>query len=59
MSDATLPGTDLLLSREADGWVLRADVRSRGSYDAIRDAAPELAKRFAERKLGALRVEPH
>lgn len=59
MADATLPGTDLLLSREADGWVLRADVRSRASYDAIREAAPELAKRFAERNLGSLRVDPH
>lgn len=59
MSDATLPGTDLLLSREADGWVLRADVRSRESYDAIREAGPELAKRFAERNLGTLRVESH
>ena len=58
MADATLPGTDLLLSREGDGWVLRADVRSRASYDAIREAAPELAKRFADRSLGALRVEP-
>ena len=59
MSDATLPGTDLLLSRDGEGWVLRADVRSRGSYDAIREAAPELAKRFAERNLGTLRVDPH
>ena len=59
MADDTLPGTDLLLSREGDGWVLRADVRSRGSYDAIRDAAPELMRRFAERNLGALRVDPH
>ena len=59
MSDDTLPGTDLLLSREGSGWVLRADVRSRDSYDAIREAAPGLAKRFAERNLGELRVEPH
>lgn len=59
MADATLPGTDLLLTREADGWVLRADVRSRVSYDAIREAAPELARRFAERNLGTLRVDPH
>src|SRR3546814_13236188 len=27
MADATLPGTDLLLSRTPEGWVLRADVR--------------------------------
>ena len=59
MSDDTLPGTDLLLSREGSGWVLRADVRSRDSYDAIRDAAPGLARRFAERNLGELRVESH
>lgn len=59
MSDATLPGTDLLLSREGSGWVLRADVHSRASYDAIQDAANELMKRFAERNLGSLRVESH
>lgn len=59
MADATLPGTDLLLARESDGWVLRAEVRSRESYDAIREAAPELMKRFAERNLGTLRVDPN
>ncbi|HST45064.1 MAG TPA: hypothetical protein VLK29_07560 [Luteimonas sp.] len=59
MSDATLPGTDLLLSRSGDGWILRADVRSRESYDAIREAGPELARRFAERNLGTLSVESH
>jgi hypothetical protein len=61
MSDATLPGTDLLLSRNSngDGWILRADVRSRSSFDAIREAAPQLAKRFAERNLGTLEIDPH
>lgn len=59
LADSTLPGTDLLLSRTADGWLLRADVRSRGSFDAIRDAAPTLAKRFAERNLGTLTIDPH
>lgn len=58
MADSTLPGTDLLLSKTADGWLLRADVRSRGSYDAIREAAPELARRFAERNLGTLSIDP-
>jgi len=58
MSDATLPGTDLLLSRTADGWRLRADVRSRDSYDAIREAAPALARRFAEQNLGTLEIDP-
>jgi hypothetical protein len=59
MSDSTLPGTDLLLSKTATGWVLRADSRSRDSYDAIRRAAPELAKRFADSELGELVVDPH
>ncbi len=59
LNDATLPGTDLLLSRTDRGWLLRADVRSRGSYDAIRQAAPQLAERFAARNLGTLEVEPH
>ncbi len=58
MSDATLPGTDLLLSRTADGWRLRADSRSRSSYDAIREAAPELARRFADNDLGHLEIDP-
>lgn len=57
LADATLPGTDLLLSKTADGWLLRADVRSRGSYEAICDAAPDLAKRFAERNLGTLEID--
>lgn len=59
LSDSTLPGTDLLLSRTETGWRLRADVRSRGSFDAIREAAPDLAKRFAARNLGTLEIDPH
>jgi len=58
LADATLPGTDLMLSRTADGWLLRGDVRSRDSYDAIREAAPELARRFEERNLGSLEIDP-
>ena len=59
MADSTLAGTDLLLSRTSDGWLLRADVRSRDSFDAIRDAADQLSARFAERGLGSLTIEPH
>jgi len=59
MADATLPGTDLLLTRNTTGWTLRADVRSRSSFDAIREAAPELTRRFAERNLGTLEIDPH
>ncbi|TWH99409.1 hypothetical protein IP90_03148 [Luteimonas cucumeris] len=59
MADATLPGTDLLLTRTSNGWLLRADVRSRDSYDAIRQAAPELTRRFAASNLGELTIDPH
>lgn len=59
LNDATLPGTDLLLTRTDTGWLLRADVRSRGSYDAIQQAAPQLAERFASRNLGTLEVDSH
>jgi hypothetical protein len=59
LNDNTLPGTDLLLSRTDRGWLLRADVRSRGSYDAIQQAAPQLAERFASRNLGTLEIDPH
>lgn len=59
LNDATLPGTDLLLSKTDTGWRLRADVRSRGSFDAIQQAAPQLAERFAARNLGVLEVDPH
>lgn len=58
LDESTLPGTDLMLSRTADGWVLQADVRSAESFDAIRQAAGQLGERFAERGLGSLVVEP-
>lgn len=58
LADDTLPGTDLLLSKVEGGWVLRADVNSRSSYDAIRDAAPGLAERFKSKNLGTLHVDP-
>lgn len=57
LKDATLPGTDLLLSRTETGWLLKADVRSRSSYDAIQQAAPQLAERFATRRLGVLTID--
>lgn len=58
LDDSTLPGTDLMLSRTADGWLLQADVRSSQSFDAIREAAGKLGERFSERGLGTLVVEP-
>lgn len=58
MADSTLAGTDLLLSRTSDGWLLRADVRSRDSFDAIQQAGGALSERFAQRGLGALTIDP-
>lgn len=57
MSDAALPGTDIWLRRTERGWKVRADVRSRDSYDAIVAGRERLVKRFAERGLGELDIE--
>lgn len=58
LDEGTLPGTDLMLTRTADGWLLQADVRSAESFQAIREAAGQLGERFAARGLGTLVVEP-
>ncbi|MCE7031704.1 hypothetical protein LY625_03575 [Lysobacter sp. GX 14042] len=58
LDEATLPGTDLMLTRTTDGWLLQADVRSAESFTAIREAAGQLGERFAARGLGNLVVEP-
>lgn len=58
MSDAALPGTDIWLRRTEHGWKVRAEVRSRDSYDAIVGGSEQLIKRFAEHGLGELDVEP-
>ena len=58
MSDAALPGTDIWLRRTGRGWKVRADARSRDSYDAIVAGSERLVKRFAEQGLGELDIEP-
>lgn len=58
LDEATLPGTDLMLTRTTDGWLLQAEVRSAESFEAIREAAGQLGERFAARGLGKLVVEP-
>lgn len=57
MSDAALPGTDIWLRRTERGWKVRADVRSRDSYDAIVAGSERLVERFAEHGLGELDIE--
>lgn len=58
MSDNTLPATELTLERHSEGWRLIANVGSRDSFDMVNSFAPELIKRFAERQLGELQIEP-
>lgn len=58
MSDAALPGTDIWLRRTEHGWKVRAEARSRDSYEAIVGGSAQLVRRFAEHGLGELDVEP-
>jgi hypothetical protein len=58
LSDGLLSGTQLSLSRSGQGWRLQADASSSRSFDAIRDCAPELARRFAARGLGTIEIDP-
>jgi hypothetical protein len=58
LSDGLLSGTQLSLTRSGQGWRLQADANSSRSFDAIRDCAPELARRFAARGLGTIEIDP-
>ncbi len=58
MSDSTLPATELTLERHSEGWRLIANTGSRDAFDMVNSFAPELIKRFAERQLGELQIEP-
>lgn len=58
LSRNTLAATELLLSRTDGGWRLHANARSADALHAIEEFAPELAKRFADRSLGTIEVEP-
>ena len=57
MTDAVLPGTQLTLTQTDAGWRLDSQSTSTASYRAIRDLAPELQARFAERGLGELTLD--
>ena len=57
LSDATLPGTDLMLTRGEAGWELRAEVASTAARDALHQCAPDLVERFAAGGLGKLSIE--
>lgn len=57
LSDSTLPDTDLLLSRSAEGWKLRVESTRADSARSVEDGADELVARFEQRRLGKLEVE--
>lgn len=57
LSDASLPGTDLMLTRGDAGWELRAEVASTAARDALHACAPDLVERFAVGGLGKLSIE--
>ena len=51
-----LGGTDLLLTRTGEGWLLEATARNQSVLDAIRDTAGELEESFDTHNLGTLAV---
>jgi hypothetical protein len=57
LADSVLPGTDLTLTRGANGWELRADVMTASARDALERCAPDLAKRFGESGLGEIQLQ--
>lgn len=58
LKDDILPGTELWLSRTAEGWRLRADTRSPDAYRMLTEQAPDLVERFASHHLGQLEIDP-
>ena len=57
LSDATLPDTDLLLTRSAEGWKLRVESTRADSARSVEDGMDALIARFEQRRLGKLEVE--
>lgn len=57
LSDQILPNTLVSLSRNAQGWTLKAQSSGRDSLDLIRKSSDKLVSRFNEAGLGDLNVE--
>ena len=57
LGDGVLAGTDLVLTRGDQGWLLHADVGNERQAEAMRESAPDLARRFAESGLGTVTIE--
>jgi hypothetical protein len=57
LGEGVLAGTDLVLTRGEQGWLLHADVGNERQAEAMRESAPDLARRFAASGLGAVTIE--
>jgi hypothetical protein len=57
LDPSLLPQTELFLVKAADGWVLQANTRSPEAFRTLNEFGPALERRFAARRLGALRLE--
>jgi len=57
LSDQILPNTQVMLSRNAQGWTLKAQSSGRDNLDLIRKSSDKLVSRFSEAGLGELNVE--
>lgn len=57
LAGTPLAGTDLWLTRSAEGWSLQAQTASADAAALIEQAAPELKARFRARDLGELSLE--
>jgi hypothetical protein len=57
IGDGVLAGADLVLTRGERGWLLHADVGNERQAEAMRESAPDLARRFAASGLGAISID--
>lgn len=57
LTDAALPGTQIMLAQTERGWQLKSQTSSDNAYRTMQALAPQLKERFAERGLGDLDLE--
>lgn len=57
LSNALLPGTDLVLTRIAGGWNLKASTTDHKISDLLRRSTANLSERFAKKDFGFIEVE--
>lgn len=57
LSNQVLPNTQVMLSRNATGWTLKAQSSNHDTLEVVRDSTDKLIHRFSEAGLGSLTVE--